>query len=493
MDPLDSLRAETAHYGYGLRLGFPYDGARRSRSGPGPRPQFVEPEQCLLAIGPPRSGKTSALVVPNVLAACGPVITTSTKPDVVLTTAPARSRVGRCMLFDPGGHTPDRAGVERVSWSPLTSSSDFDGANLMAQTMVRTARPGATHGDSQHWLERAQALLAAAFHAGALSGMPMSQLLSIVDRRKGGDLKTILTTCDREIPLASLEGLLATDEREQSGIWSTASSVLAAYRSSAALESTAGRTIDFDEFVRSGDTLYICSPSDEQRQAAPIVGGLLRDARAATYRAAAADELGTAHGRPPLLLLLDEVANIAPLHDLPTLVSEGGSQGVVTLACLQDLSQAVERWGQAGEGLVGLFNTKVVFPGVSCVRTLEAMSQLAGEREVTAVSTSEGQRLPGLAGLLGRRTPPTRTWSTRRERVLPIERIAQGWPGHVVCLDGARPSVVEARPWFQVPRLASVVEQSRTTERGYIERPRPPISRTGRGAGPGTARSSSRS
>ena len=114
---------------------------------------------------------------------------------------------------------------------------------------------------------------------------------------------------------------------------------------------------------------------------------------------------------PPLLLALDELANIAPLHDLPTLVAEGGSQGVVTLACLQDLAQARARWDREADGFLSLFGTKLVLPGIGDTRTLEAISLLAGEHEVRAVSVSEGPHGRGLAAL---RRSATRTVSTRR-------------------------------------------------------------------------------
>jgi type IV secretion system protein VirD4 len=445
-DPLDALRAESAWYGYGLRIGA--DGA-----------SFVPPERCLLAIGPPRSGKTSAVVIPNVLCAGGAVVTTSTKTDVVIATAAARSRVGRCMLFDPSGAAGDVPGVERVGWSPLASSLDWHGATVMAETMVRTARPAADRGEAAHWNERAQALLAPAFHAAALDGMGMGRLLAAIDRRQGSQLRAVLARHDKALPLDTLESILVTDEREQSGIWSTASSILAAYRSDRALECASLEGVDFEGLVRGGDTLYVCSQSEDQHRTAPLVGGLLRDARAAAYLAASAGDLGAASRKPPLLLVLDEVANIAPIHDLPALASEGGSRGVVTLACLQDLSQAVDRWGTLGEGFLGIFNTKVVFPGVGDTRTLEAVSKLAGHHDITAISTSEGHRMAGLAGLLGRREPSRRTVSTRREPRLPIDRIAQGEPGHVVCIDGATPSFVRASPWFASPAMREVVEQ----------------------------------
>lgn len=447
MDPLDELRRESWRHDHGLRLG-------RGRGG---AVAFAAPEHSVLAIGPPRSGKTSAVVVPNVVSACGPVLATSTKPDLMLTTSLARARVGRCMLFDPSGLTEPAPNVERIAWSPLRSCADWQQALLVTESMVRAARSGPRSLEATHWTERAHALIAPCFHAAALAEMPMADVMSFIDRREGTRFRAVLAARDTTIPLDTLNGLLRTDERELSGIWSTASSILSAYRSPAALEAAEGRQLDVESFVRSGDTLYICAPSESQAHAAPIVAGLLRDVRSAAYGAAARGELGHAAERAPLVLALDELANIAPLHDLPALVSEGGSQGVVTLACIQDLSQVSERWGRLGEGFLSLFNAKLVFPGIGDTRTLEAISLVGGDHQVQAVSTTEGDRRRGLPGLVGRRQPSRRTVSERTERRLPPDLVGRGVEGHAVLVEGAAPSFVEARRWFADPAVSDAV------------------------------------
>ena len=85
------------------------------------------------------------------------------------------------------------------------------------------------------------------------------------------------------------------------------------------------------------------------------------------------------------------------------MVSEGGGQGLLTLACLQDLSQARGRWGGAADGFFSLFGTTVVLPGIGDVRTLEALSALAGEEEVRTRSVSAP--VPGPGGVGGRAGP----------------------------------------------------------------------------------------
>jgi type IV secretory pathway TraG/TraD family ATPase VirD4 len=149
------------------------------------------------------------------------------------------------------------------------------------------------------------------------------------------------------------------------------------------------------------------------------------------------------------------VANIAPLHDLPTVVSEGGSQGVVTLACLQDLSQAGARWGREADGFLSLFQAKVVFPGIGDIRTLETISKLGGDVDVR--HSSETRSSPW-AGLRGERAHSSRTDSTRRERRFPVEVIAQGRSDVVLHLDGVHPHWLSATPWFANPGLRSIVD-----------------------------------
>jgi len=437
------LAASESH-GYGIRLGFGAAG-----------PTYAPPQHGALVLGPPRCGKTAAIVVPNILGACGPVAAVSTKPDLLRVTSGPRSMVGDCLLFDPSGTVTAPPGVERVAWSPLHAAQSWHGALSVSEAMVRAARPGGDRGDAVHWNERATALLSVAFHAGALGNLPFARVMEAIDRRQPDDFQVHLAAADSERALQLLAGLTATDAREQSGIWSTASSVLSGYRTDAAIESTIGTPLGAARFATETSTLYICAGSDEQRHTAPLVAGVLRDLRVAAYRhTATINDTGHYDG-PPMLFALDEVANIAPLHDLPTIVAEGGSQGVVTLACLQDLSQARARWGREADGFLSLFQAKVVFPGVADIATLETISKLAGDMDVPHSSRT---RSPPWATLMGQRPHISRTDSTRRERRLPVDVAAQGQPDIVLHLDGVRPQWLHAAPWFDYPGLRAIVE-----------------------------------
>lgn len=252
----------------------------------------------------------------------------------------------------------------------------------------------------------------------------MRDVLRWIDRHDGAAALEILDKHPGRDEAAAdlLTGIVATDAREQSGIWSTASGVLAAYRTEAAMASTTLPPLDFDEFCAGPNTLYLCSAGRRQRQFAPLVVAGLGDVRDATY-ARSRD----GHEGPPTLLALDEVANIAPIPDLPAMVSEGAGQGLLVLACLQDLSQARTRWGQAADGFLSLFGTTVVLRGIADTATLRDLSALAGHREVTTTTVSRSVDRWG-------RIRPSTSVSPSHEARLPVDAVARGVEGHALVL-----------------------------------------------------------
>jgi type IV secretion system protein VirD4 len=417
---------------------------------------FTEPQQSVMILGPPRSGKTSAFIVPNVMVASGPVVSTSTKPDVLDATIDHREQVGECFLFDPTQSVAGSRNLHPLRWSPLQSCTSWAPAMSMAHTLVEVGTgsvgQAGQHGDHSHWNERAKALLAPLLLAANMGGEDMRTLLTWVDRRKALPAQQILASePGQESQLARnlLEGIMETDDRELSGIWSTASGSLRGFRTDQALDSMAEPDFDPASFVTSTDTIYIAAPAHQQTLVAPMVVGLIEDIRQATYDSNARMP---ATNRPPVLLALDEVANIAPIPRLPEMISEGGGQGLVTLACLQDLSQARSRWPDRADGLPSLFGTTVVLPGIGDTKTLEALSVLAGEEEVLSRTLSAGRMPSGhpFADMVtGGRPQRGESVSTQWRRRLPPDLIARGNTGYALAFDQRnRPGWVPLAPFY---------------------------------------------
>jgi type IV secretory pathway TraG/TraD family ATPase VirD4 len=308
-------------------------------------------------------------------------------------------------------------GLEPVAWSPVTGCDTWDQAVARAHALSGAARPTQAAHDS-HWVERAQALLAPLLHAAALSDSDLAVLLSWLHRRQLDQPLSVLEHHEARRGADLLTGLAHTDSRELSGIFSTADSLLAAYRTDAALHAARHPTFDPDDFAASTDTLYLVSPAATQHLHAAIVVALLDQIRTATYRW---------HPKPPMLYALDEVANIAPLPDLPASLAEGGSQGLVVMASLQDLSQARARWDKAADGFLTLFTHKIVLPGVADPATLKAISTLAGEIDVPVRSESTNR---------GRNWSSATSWTTRRQPRLPADQVANTGAGSAILISG---------------------------------------------------------
>jgi type IV secretory pathway TraG/TraD family ATPase VirD4 len=420
---------------------------------------LADSEHAVLVLGPPRSGKTTAVAIPNVLAAPGAVTVTSTKPDVMVATVGSRADLGRCWLLDPSGSVAAPVGVRPLRWSPAASAATWDESLVLARAMTGAARPDGVAGDSAHWIERAEALLAPLLHAAHLNRSGMESVLRWVLRQDLAPARAALVANGVETAVDVLTGLAATDPRELSGIWSSAAGVLAAYRSDAVLDSCAAPNFDPRQLVATRDTVYICAPARYQQLVAPIVVAFLEQVRAGAYAASSAAVAGRSAPPVPVTLVLDELANIAPLPDLPAMVSEGGSQGLLTLACLQDLSQARQRWGRAADGFLSLFGTKLVLPGIGDLGTLELVSRLGGEVDVPARSVTTNPWHWGVGSV---------TWATHRQRRLPVEAISQQPPGSALVLSGARPPErVALPPWWMVAvfRPAPALETRRSIDR----------------------------
>jgi type IV secretion system protein VirD4 len=422
----------------------------------------ADPEHAVLVLGPPREGKTSSIIIPTLLAAGGPVLVTSTKPEVMAHTMAVRAKLGTCWLFDPSGSTSCPPGVRRLHWSPVSACATWDRTISLAHDIVTTARPADDSRDGGHWGERAAALLAAFLHAAALDGRGMRDVLTWTLRQDGATPHRILNANGARTASDVLDGIASTAPAERSGIWSTAAGALAVYRSEAALALTDSPNLEPAAFVSGRDTVYVVASSHHQRVAAPMIVALLQEIYTATFAEAGRRAWSSARLDPPVLYLLDEVANIAPLPALPSIVSEGGGQGLVVVACLQDLSQARQRWKEHADGFLSLFGTKVLLRGLGDVVTLKAISDLVGDHEVIEVTDTKQMSFFGAQS--GKKS---RSYTRRREPRLPVHNIAQGQPRRALLLRTGSQTYwrwVRLTPWFEAqPWRELVGAQNATT------------------------------
>ena len=109
--------------------------------------------QPLLVVGPPRAGKTTAVMVPNVAGWGGAVVATSIRSDVLDVTYAQRAQRGAVRVFDP----TETLGYPQAShYDFVAPCTDYDTARRTANTLMQYMRYDGVR-DAEFWRTRRRA------------------------------------------------------------------------------------------------------------------------------------------------------------------------------------------------------------------------------------------------------------------------------------------------------------------------------------------------
>ena len=392
----------------------------------------AEARASVIVLGPSQSGKTSGLAVPAILEWQGPVVATSVKSDLIRDTIAQRRAAGPTWVYDPTGST----GETGTTWSPLGSCQDWQGSRRTAAALCATGRRGIGGAEDDFWYAAAAKLLAPYLRAAAAAGRDIGQVVRWIDLQEEDEVAHILESSGDPAALAAAAASWQRDERTRSSVFTTAEMVLEAYADPTVLASGASCDIDPSRLLDgSAATLYVCAPAHEQERLRPVFTTLLKTIIDDAY------DRSNAEGgalRAPLLIVLDEAANIAPLPDLDTRASTVAGHGIQLVTIWQDLAQVRSRYGERAATVVNNHRAKIILSGISDPATLEYASRLIGDSDVGEHSVTIDAH--------GARS----TTNSRRERRLaPDAALRRIRPGEGVLVYGhLRPARIRLRPWF---------------------------------------------
>jgi type IV secretory pathway TraG/TraD family ATPase VirD4 len=422
----------------GLALG------RLMRPGSRPGPAvYASWEDTVVAFMAPRSGKTTAQAIPFVLSAPGAVIATSNKSDLWAATAALRAAGtgGRVWLFDP----------QRITWQPqawwwdlLRGLRTVEDAHRLAGHFVLTV---ADENRRDLWGPAAQDLLAALFLAAASSGHTLHDVAGWLNEPAVPTPVEMLADAGFTAMAASLRGAQNGAAETRDGIYQTARTAAKAMTDPEIMawvtppRRGALPIFDPEDFAASRDTLYLLSKS--RSAAAPLIAALSDTAMRAAERRA--ERLG---GRldPPLVVPLDEAANICRIADLPDLYSHLGSRGIIPVTILQSYEQGITVWGEHGMATMwGAATKKIIGAGVDSPRLARDLATLVGQHDVPVRTVSYGD---------GRASESV---SLRRQDILEPAAIRALPPGTGLLLaTGIKPALIHLTPWYAGPRAAEI-------------------------------------
>jgi type IV secretory pathway TraG/TraD family ATPase VirD4 len=397
--------------------------------------------------GPNGSGKTTSLIVPNVLDWDGPVVMTTAKPQDLEPICTART--GPVWVIAPGG----APGHATVGWSPIAEASGEEEADRVAEWMVAssgmTADPKARPWNAQARKYLKGLLLAAHHHTrhnsedntggqGQDTGVVEQWTQWIYAGEKAGEhVEDLLRTAGFHAAAREYASTWRIHDEGKGSVLFTALGLADTYTRpgvTAAVE-TGGFT-PADLFDHNG-TLCIVTPNAEGDRFAPyfttLVSAILHEAE--TRAATRAGPL-----EPRLLLALDEAGNVFRYPRLPHLLTTARGNGIQLLLIYHDLAQVEHLYGgrEVARTVVSNAKLRMLLPGVADLDTLRYWSDLMGQTRTHTHGTTTGTD--------GRRS---RSSSEHADHLAPLHRLQQLPDGHAVLLyQNLPPTRVRLLPWY---------------------------------------------
>ena len=381
-----------------------------------------------MIVAPPRAGKTSGFVIPWLLEHDGPALVLSTKRDVYEATIEHRRQLGETWVYDPFGD-PDSAG-----FTPLIPAVSWPGAIRAGEALASAAHPDASNAANEFWDKEAASMLAPLLHAAATSGQSMGELVRWLDARDFSEPIQTLTGIGATAAADQLEGVSRRDERNRETTVMSALNLLRAYRypqvtAASSTELTPEKFLD-----GAAATIYVVAAGHDQDALRPVILALLT----AVYEAA------ITKGRsrplePRLLIVLDEAANIAPVRNLASWLSQCGDHGIVIATIWQSLAQIDQRYGRPARDAICAASTAQVFiPPLADPTTTGYVSELLGDEQSVAVTGASGRS----------------SESSAQRRVAPAPWLRQIPPGSALLIyRHLPPARVQVPGWFEDPRF----------------------------------------
>ena len=420
-----------------------------------------------MVVGPTQSGKTSGLAIPAILEWPGPLLATSVKADLLHETLDWRRSLGEVQLLRPDRRRrPRRAGRGSVRVVAAREGRHLAGARRIASALCSVARAGdGGMEDAGFWYANAEKLLAPLLFAAATAGASMADVVRWLDEEETTEVLLALELAGVPEALRAARASLGREERQRASVYATAETVVAAFADPAVARfgrAVRHRPCRARRAARAG-SLYCCAPARDQERLAPVFTAIVREVLDAAFERAAAT------GRPldpPLLVVLDEAASVAPLADLDRVVATAAGHGVQLLTVWQDLAQVESRYGSRWATVVNNHRAKLVCSGIADPVTLQHVSGLLGDEERAERSWTvgddgrhtphrgrhdQGARPAGLAA------PASARRSRPRLRELPARPRLRCGPSSPIRLLAERPRAVvrEAGPCARGHRAAA--------------------------------------
>ena len=352
------------------------------------RPVRVEVEGNLMAIAPPRRGKTSGLVLPNLAlpdptAWSGPVVVIDPKGDAYRAAARRRVAFGHTVhCLDPLGLA---GGSDR--WNPLLCRGIGD--VLYLQSMAQALMPPADHTSegAAFFRDRASVVIVAALRMAIRHGQHDAIAAAALVR----DPERLLQTLEQEqdAVAADVRAILTGDGRSRDNILATAAQAFSWALDPVMQAVAQNHTFDLADLCSGRTDLFLVLPADDRRTIiAPYIRWLLADLFGAVRAQRVAERL---------LVAVDEAFVLGAFDSILSGAGELPGYGVSLWTFWQSEAQLVKTYGRDGANILKNNSEVIQYFNVSredvegCRRLSDALGTYTGVEETQTRDRKTGQ------------------------------------------------------------------------------------------------------
>ncbi len=347
----------------------------------------------LLLVAPTGAGKTSGVILPNLLAEPGTrsLVITDPKRELLRKSTPAlltrysRERVWTLDFLDP---TLSRG------YNPLAYVTDAATADLFAQTWVRNT------GESKDafWSNAARTLIgAAALHLVATEPEITPPLIALVDLLCGNPAETVSATlADSPVPEVRrlARGFLANmakNERLLGSVFTELPPRFTCLNLPPVCTVTGTNEIDFAQLAHEPTALYLALDPQYSRTLAPLTACFFLHFFTTLTNIAKAVPSGALP--VPVLGYLDEFGTVGHIPEFASRMATVRSAGIGCLLVVQDLAQLKKAYGEEDADTILSNSTTKLCLGRVTHDDAEYFSKLAGTATVLSANRSASRAL----------------------------------------------------------------------------------------------------
>lgn len=328
-----------------------------------------------LIVGGSGTGKSRGYFLPNAAMSAGrsSLVCTDPKSELWRLTSGLHEKATR---YAPGEATHSAC----FNWVPLCSEPRT--SELCARAIVESGNTGSTE---QAWLDTEAAFLSGVFsHAATLPVPTPLSAYRLFTRQPIESLIAALLESPSEAAREQAMVFSQTQERMRGSIVPVVAAKLQFLRDPEVARFTSATTLppDFAALRQSAQALYWCLKEHDIARLRPLTAlffSLLLE------QLSGGDEDG---GGVPVLMLMDEFANVGTIPNFDTTISLARGRGVSLWLGVQSLTQLEARYGKASAGtILANCSTKVALSGLD-VDSAEYFSRSLGDETARVAKTS---------------------------------------------------------------------------------------------------------